>query len=121
MPRPLNDGVLDNFNQRLGINGATYKSLGINGDGLGGVGRHLMLQCCKVGLVLKQECLVVGVGVGVGKIGYIGSQTGIVDAGVCKCSFFVVRGLHSFGEKLAAGRPGVLVFGHGIPLCEPAR
>ena len=32
---------------------------------------HLLLQCCKVGLVFKLEGLAVGVSVG--KIGYIGS------------------------------------------------
>ena len=55
------------------------------------------------------------VGAGVCKVGYIGSRTGIVDASVSKCSFLVVQGLHSFGEELAEGRLGVLVFGHGIP------
>ena len=37
-----------------------------------GEDRHLLLQCCKVGLVFEQEDLAVGVGVG--KIGYIGSR-----------------------------------------------
>ena len=43
-----------------------------------GEGRHLLLQCCKVGLVFEQEGLTVSVGVN--KIGYIGSRTGVVDA-----------------------------------------
>ena len=37
LPRLLDDGVFDDVNQRLGINGATCKCLGINDDGLGGV------------------------------------------------------------------------------------
>ena len=53
-----------------------------------GEDRHLLLQCCKVGLVFQLEGLAAGVGVG--KIGYIGSRTGVVDAGVSKCSFFIV-------------------------------
>ena len=69
MLRLSDDGVLDDFNQRLGIDGATCKRLGINSDSLGevcvmsgvrtvlqvacGEGHKLLLQCCKVGLVLK--------------------------------------------------------------------
>ena len=34
----LDDGVFDDFNEGLGINGAARKSLGINGDSLGGNG-----------------------------------------------------------------------------------
>ena len=59
-------------------------------------GHHLLLQCCKVGLVFEQEGLAVCVGVG--KICYIGSRTGIVDADVSKCGFLVVQGLHGVGE-----------------------
>ena len=115
MPRLLDDSVLDDFNQRLGVNGATCKRLGINGDGLGrlgvmsggrtvlqvacGEGRNLLLQCCKVGLVLKQEYLAISVGVG--KIGHIGSGTGMVDTGVGKCCFLIVKGLHSVGKERA--------------------
>ena len=62
-----------------------------------GEGLHLLLQCCKVGLVFEQEGLAFCVGVG--KIGYIGSRTGIVDAGVSKSSFLVVQGLHGVGEE----------------------
>ena len=95
------DGLLRNVNQRFGIDGVTCERLGFDGDGLGrgsvmsggrmvlqvvcGEGCHLLLQCCKVGLVFKKEGLTVGVSVG--KIGYIGSRTGIVDAGVSKGSF----------------------------------
>ena len=79
-----------------------------------GEGRHLMLQCCKVGLVFEQEGLAVSVGVG--KIGYIGSRTGIVDAGVSKCGFLIVQGLHGVGEERAEVRPGVLV----VRLCIPS-
>ena len=76
-------------------------------------GRHLLLQCCKVGLVVEQESLAVDVGVG--KIGYIGSRTEIVDASVSKCSFLVVQGLHGVGEERAEVRPGVLVVRFCIP------
>ena len=34
----LDDGVFDDFNKGLGINGAACKSLGINGDSYGGDG-----------------------------------------------------------------------------------
>ena len=78
-----------------------------------GEDRHLLLQCCKVGLVLKQECLAAGVGVG--KIGHISSRTGMVDTGVSKCCFLVVQGLHSVGKERAEVRPGVLVARHCIP------
>ena len=36
LPRLLDDGVLDDVNQQLGINGAACKRLGINDDGFGG-------------------------------------------------------------------------------------
>ena len=104
LPGLLDDDVLDDVNQRLGINSAACKRSGINGDGLGGVGvmslgrtelqvvygedRHLLLHCCKVGLVVKKEGLAFGLGVG--KIGYIGSRTGVVDAGMSKSSFLIV-------------------------------
>ena len=79
-----------------------------------GEARHLVLQCCKVGLVFEQEGLTAGVGVG--KIGYIGFRTGIVDAGMSKCSFLVVQGLHGVGGEYAEVRPGVLV----VRLCIPS-
>ena len=81
-----------------------------------GEGCYLLLQCCKVSLVFKKEGLAVGVDVGVSKIGYIGSRTGIVDAGVSKCTFLVVQGLHGIGEKRAKVRPGVL----SVRLCIPS-
>ena len=65
--------------------------------------------------MFEQEGLAVGVGMGVGKIGYIGYQTGVVDAGVSKCSFLVVQGLHGVGEERAEGRTGVLVIRLFIP------
>ena len=37
LPRLLDDGVFDDINQRLGINGVARKRLSINGDGPGGV------------------------------------------------------------------------------------
>ena len=77
-------------------------------------GRHLLLHCCKVGLVFKKEGLAVSMGVG--KISYISSRTGIVDADVSKCSFLVVQGLHSVGEVGAVVRPGVLA----VRLCIPS-
>ena len=46
--------------------------------------------------MFEQEGLAVCVGVG--KICYIGSRTGIVDADVSKCGFLVVQGLHGVGE-----------------------
>ena len=43
----LDDGVFDDFNKGLGINGAACKSLGVNGDSFGGDG-GLVFQsgCC---------------------------------------------------------------------------
>ena len=79
-----------------------------------GEGRHLLLQGCEVGLMVEQEGLAVGVGVD--KIGFIGSRTGIVDAGVSKCSFLVVQDLHDVSEDRAEVRPGVLV----VRLCIPS-
>ena len=32
LPRLLDDGVLEDVNQRFGINGAAWERLGINGD-----------------------------------------------------------------------------------------
>ena len=129
LPRLLDDGVLDDANQQLGINGAACERLGINSDGFGGVcvmsvgrmelqvvgseGRHLLLYCCKVRLVFKTEGLAFSVGLG--KIGYIGSGTRIVDAGVSKSSFLAVQDLHGIGEKRAEVRPGVLTNGLFIP------
>ena len=127
LSRLLDDGVLDDVNQRLGINGAARKHLGINGDGLGGVmsvgrtelqvlcgeGRHLLLQCCKVGLVFKKEDLAVSVGMCM--VRYIGARTGIVDAVLSKCSFLVVQGLHGVGEERAEVGPGVLTNGICVP------
>ena len=52
-----------------------------------GEGSHLLLYCHKVGLVFKKEGLAFGVGLG--KVGYIGSGTGVVDAGVSKSSLLV--------------------------------
>ena len=37
LPGLLVDGFLNDFNQRLCINGADCEHLGINGDGLGGM------------------------------------------------------------------------------------
>ena len=58
-------------------------------------GRHLLLQCNKVGLVLKEEGLAFSLRLG--KVGHISSRTRVVDAGVGKCSFLVVQVLHSVG------------------------
>ena len=69
-------------------------------------GCHLLLHCCKVGLVFKEEGLAFGVGLG--KVGYIDSRTGVVNAGVSKSSFLVVKGLHGVNEERAEVRPGVL-------------
>ena len=76
--------------------------------------QHLLLYCRKVGLVFKKGGLAFGVGLG--KVGYIGSRTGIVDAGVSKSSFLVVQGLHGVGEERAKVRPGVLA----VRLCIPS-
>ena len=62
--------------------------------------------------MFKKEGLAVGVCVG--KIGYIGSRTEIVSAGVSKYSFLVMQGLHGVGEEHAEVRPGVLVARHCI-------
>ena len=129
LPGLLVDDVLDDFNQRLGINGAACKCLGLNGDGFGGAdvislgrtelqavcgeGRHLLLHCCKVGLVFKKEGLAFSMDLG--KVGYIGSRAGVVDAGVSKSSFHVVQGLHSVGEERAEVRPGVLAVRRFVP------
>ena len=56
------------------------------------------------------------VGVGLGKIGYIVSRTGIVNAGVGKSGFLVVQGLLGVGEEPAEVRQGVLV----VRLCIPS-
>ena len=122
----LDDGVFDDFNKGLGINGAACKSLGINGDSFGGdgglvfqsarsEGSNLLLQGREVGLVLKEECLMIAVGMG--KIGH-SSCTGVVDASVGEGSFFIVEGLHSVGEKGGEVGPGVLFFGHCIPSAD---
>ena len=50
-----------------------------------------------------------------GKIRYIGSRTGIVDAGVSKCSFLIVQGLYGVCEERAEVGPGVLANGLCIP------
>ena len=70
-----------------------------------GEDRHLLLHCCKVGLVFKEEDLAFRVGLG--KVGYISSRT-VVDTSVSKCSFLVVQDLYSAGEERAEVRPGVL-------------
>ena len=72
---------------------------------MGGV-CHLLLYCCKVCLVFKKEGLAFGVCLG--KVGYIASGTGGVDAGVSKRSFLVVQDLHGVGEERAEVRPCVL-------------
>ena len=59
-------------------------------------GRNLLLQGYKVGLVLKQECLTITVGMG--KIGPGGSCTGVLDAGMSKYCFFLVKGIHGVGK-----------------------
>ena len=69
-------------------------------------GHHLLLHCRKVGVVFKEEGLAFSVGLG--KVGYISSRTRVVDAGVSKCRYLVVQGLHSVGEERAELRPGVL-------------
>ena len=71
-----------------------------------GEGRHLLLDCYQVRLVFKKEALAFGVGLD--KVGYIGSETGVVNAGVSKSGFLVVQGLHGVGEECAEVRPGVL-------------
>ena len=71
-----------------------------------GEGHQLMLHCSKVGLVFKEKGLAFCVGLG--KVGYISSRTGVVDADVSKCSLFIVQGLHSVGKERAEVRPGVL-------------
>ena len=76
-------------------------------------GRNLLLQRSKVGLVLKQECLIIAVGMG--KAGHSSSCTGVVDAGMSKCCFFVVKGMHGVGEECTEVGPGVLDFRHCIP------
>ena len=48
-------------------------------------------------LVFKKEGLAFGVGLG--KVGYIGAGTGVVDAGVSKSTFLIVQGLHGVGEE----------------------
>ena len=81
-----------------------------------GEGCHLLLQCCKVGLVIKKEGLAVGVGVG--KIGDICSRTGIVDAGVNKCLFLVVQGLHGVDEQCTEVGPDVLTNRLPVPSAQ---
>lgn len=76
-------------------------------------GRHLLLHCCKVGLMFKKEGLAFGGGQG--KVGYISSRTGVVDADVSRSSFLVVQGLHSIGEEHAEVRPGVLAVRPFVP------
>ena len=49
-----------------------------------------------------------GFSMGLGKVGYISSRTGVVDADVSRSSFLVVQGLHGVGEECAEVRPGVL-------------
>ena len=55
--------------------------------------------------MFKKEGLAFGVGLG--KVDYIESGTGGVDADVRKSSFLVVQGLHGVGEKRAEVRPCV--------------
>ena len=71
-----------------------------------GKGRHLMLHCSKMGLVLKKEGLAFSLRLG--KVGHISSRTRVANAGVGKCSFLVVQGLHSVSKEVAKVRPGVL-------------
>ena len=75
-----------------------------------GEGRNLLLQCREVGLVLKQECLIIAVVMG--KVGHSSSCTGVVDAGISKCCFFIVKGLHGAGEECAEVGQGVPYFRH---------
>ena len=51
-------------------------------------GPPLAVAVCQGGLGVEQEGFAVGADVG--KVGYIGSRTGVVDAGVSKWCFFVV-------------------------------
>ena len=76
-----------------------------------GEGSNLLLHCCEVGLVLKQECL----SIADCKVGHSSSRPGVVDVGVSKCSLFLVQGLHGVSEECAEVGPGVLFFGHCIP------
>ena len=55
--------------------------------------------------MFKEEVLAFRVGLG--KAGYISSRTKVVDAGVSKCSLFIVQGLHSVGKERAKVWPGV--------------
>ena len=64
--------------------------------------------------MLKEECLIIADC----KVGYSSSRTGVVDAGVSKCSLFVVQGLHGVGEECAEVGPGVLDFRHCIPSAD---
>ena len=81
-----------------------------------GEGHNLLLQCCEVGLVLKQEWLTIAVGMS--KIGHSSSCTGVVDADMSKCCFFVVKSLHGVGKECAEVGPGVLGFRHCIPSAD---
>ena len=53
-----------------------------------------------------------------GKIGHISSRTRVVDAGVGKCSFLVVQGLHSISKEGARVGPSVLNYRLFVPSAD---
>ena len=53
--------------------------------------------------------------VGLGKVGDISFRTGVVNAGMSKCIFLVVQGLHGVDEESAEVRQGVLAVRLFVP------